>query len=139
MLHGTWSGNVTVDKGWSPSHLECLNGRGNVFSICENVHLLTNPLVLALGGFPNVARGAPPCLERVGVDHPFCKLSDTHEGSCLLDTVQDLCLLLSLLVHFRHFVGCRGREMEGGVVSGHTKALHASQCLPSAFFFSSVC
>ena len=57
-LHGTWSGNKTVDKG--PSHLECLDGRWDSFSFCENVHLLTDPVMLALRGFPNVARGAPP-------------------------------------------------------------------------------
>ena len=51
-----------------------------------------------------------PRPERLSVCDAFGQLTDTHEGTRLLDAMQDLGLFLALFVQLGHFVGCSGEE-----------------------------
>ena len=84
--------------------LECLHKRWDILTLCQNVPFLANPLMLVLRCLSDVPRRSPSRLEGFCVHYPLSQLLYTHQSTCLLDTVKDLLLFLSLLVQLRNFV-----------------------------------
>ena len=88
-----------LQEGLGELHLpEGLDWRGHVLSLRQDVPLLAYALAACLWCLPDVAWGSPACPQGVCVGDPLGQLPHAHECTGLLDAVQDLVLLHTLLV-----------------------------------------
>ena len=86
------------DGLWELHLAKGLDGRWDVLAFCQNVPLLAYALVSALWGVADVLRGSPAGLEGLRVGDPSGQLPHAHQGTRLLDVVEDLFLFHALLV-----------------------------------------